>query len=69
MGAGMSGFVTAVVGVDAVVLVASVVDFADELHAAVIDASATPTMSIERIRFMTASSFPPASERSIRCGP
>ena len=69
MGAGMSGFVTGVVGVDAVVLVASVVDFADELHAAVIDASATPTMSIERIRLMKVILFPPPRRRSIRCGP
>jgi hypothetical protein len=64
----MGGCVTGVVGVDGVVLVGGVAALPDELHAAAIDASATPTMSIERIRFMTASSFPPASERSIRCG-
>ena len=52
----MGGLLTGVV-----VLVGGAEVLPDELHAAVIDASATPTMSIERIRIMTSSSFPPGS--------
>jgi uncharacterized protein YndB with AHSA1/START domain len=47
-----------VVGVDELVLVGADVPFADELHAAVMDASATPTTSIERIRFMNSPLVP-----------
>ncbi len=57
MGAGIGGNLT---GVVVVVLVGGDVVFADELHAAVMDASATPTTSIERIRFMNSPVFPPA---------
>jgi hypothetical protein len=65
----MSGWVAGVDGVVGVVLVGGVVVFADELHAVVIDASATPTTSIEHIRFMSSSSSPGDPERSIRCRP
>jgi uncharacterized protein YndB with AHSA1/START domain len=58
----MGAVETGVVGVDGVVLVSGVALFADELHAVVIDASVTPTISIERNRIMNSPLFPPASE-------
>jgi hypothetical protein len=56
LGAGI-GCGAGVLGVDELVLVGCDVGFADELHAAVMDASTTPTTSIERVRCMSAPLF------------
>jgi hypothetical protein len=63
LGAGIGACATTVVGVGGVVLVGGDVVFADELHAAVMDVSATLTTSIERNRLIEFTFVPPGFRR------